>query len=325
MNNAQEKGEQTSEENLKKKIEFYEQRDIETFFLFDLDIFNAVYGGDLSVLNTFPEITTLLEKRDSLLEEKARASTEESSKTIDKKLLSVSKEITKMKEHLSVKYMQDVAKKIKELLPTYEQKVTYVEKINTENGNFANFVTFFQAILQDGTMISIQTPLYKDIAYLPETSLRGLVTKTSQVNKEAYTPEQKTSYANSFVSLKDVHNITLLSKSISESNVLDYLADLDNDGKVSDKDIGVFSGKQLSTLLHETETQMTIDGKGKVFYNNLSYIFGLVGMKTVLNSRTDLVALLQVNPLAKLRFNDAFNRLNISGADVGYVLRYGPE
>lgn len=324
-NNTQKGEEKASEENLKKKVEFYEQRDIETFFLFDLDIFNALYQGDLSVLATFPEIATLLEKQDILIQKKESASSEEESKIIDKKLLVMSQDITKMKEHLSITYMEDVTKKIKELLPTYAQKVAYIGKINPENEKLIKFTAFFQTTLAEGGVTSMETPSYKDTAYLPETSLGGLVSTTSQVNETVYSKEQKEYYKNRSVSLKDAWNIDILSKLIDTSNVLNYLADTNNDGKVSDKDRGILSGQQLSILLSETEARMTVEEKGEDFYNNLSYIFQYGWVKTTLRNRADLVAFLQANPLAKIQFSDAFYRLNISGADVGYVLRYGSE
>ena len=48
--------------------ELEQKRDIETFFLFDLDMFNAVYWGDLSIFNTSSEVVKLLKVQDDFLE-----------------------------------------------------------------------------------------------------------------------------------------------------------------------------------------------------------------------------------------------------------------
>ena len=253
--------------------ELNEKRDIETRFLFDLDIFNSVYHGDLSVLDTFPEMTELLKVRDHFLNIQKETSSERDLKIVNQELLKISKRITEMKESLSIKYIENVVKKIGEILPSYEEKIRYVGQINSENPNLTNFVALFHATMSNKTDNPVRESLYKNTEYLPFAALNTFLMDGYRFKESAYTQEQKNFYKNRFMKLNDVDKVVRLSKFIDESNVFSYLADINNDGKVSDNDIGVFYGKQLSVLLNETEIQMAAVGKETDFYKNLSYVF----------------------------------------------------
>lgn len=277
------------------------------------------------MFGTTKEITELLEKRDSFLQIQKNTHSFADLKTINEELLRISKDMTKAKEQQSVGYIEEVLKKIQQILPSYEEKIRYIERMNTENPHLTKFAVLLRGTLSDVGGVSAQTMTYKDISYIPNDFENKLVTKTSQVDRTAFSEEQLSNYKNRFIKLTDVHNAAILSKSINESNVLDYLADLNNDGKLSDNDTGIFFGKQLSSLLKETEALMMTEENDKLFYNNLSYIFELGGAKPDFSDAAGLVDFLQRNPLAKVQFEEALYRINITGTDIGFVLRFGSE
>ena len=176
-------------------------------------------------------------------------------KIINRELLKISARITKTKEDLSVQYIDSIIKEIDKKLPTYEEKLRYIERFDEESPNLANFLFLFHGVLSKSSENISEAP-YVDIVYFPETAIQGIVSKTSEVDEKKYTEEQKQYYTTHFIGLKDVHNIEVLSKSVNESTVLKYLADINNDGKISNRDVGIFSGLQLFALFSETESQM---------------------------------------------------------------------
>ena len=193
--------------------------------------------------------------QDDFLEIQKNTIMERDLKIINRELLKISARITKTKEDLSVQYIDSIIKEIDKKLPTYEEKLRYIERFDEESPNLANFLFLFHGVLSKSSENISEAP-YVDIVYFPETAIQGIVSKTSEVDEKKYTEEQKQYYTTHFIGLKDVHNIEVLSKSVNESTVLKYLADINNDGKISNRDVGIFSGLQLFALFSETESQM---------------------------------------------------------------------
>lgn len=294
-----------------------EKKAVEEYFSCNLNVFNPAYEGDLSVFDTFPEVTGLINQRNSVLEIQKNVHSEGDLKIVNKELLALSGKITQARERAYTRYMEEMREKIATKLPTYAERIAYVQTLNPQNANLVHFTGFFHASL--GSDKVNETSSYQDVSYISEETRSSLANNLSEV-KTSYSEEEQERYRNGFLNLKDVHKIHTLTPLIQESNVLDYLADTNNSGEVSDKDTGVFYGKQLSALLHDTEAQMVAEGKGEEFYRNLSHVFHFGGKDVSFKNRSGLVAFLQMDPLAKSQFIDALHRLNISGTDIGYVL-----
>lgn len=298
--------------------------DIEKKFSVSLSKFVPLYKGDLSVLDGESEIMAMFDAAQSLSENRAAAKTEEERRELDGKLKSLYAKIEDAKLRLSIQYFEKLKNDFEKSFASSGDRLLFLSHMEKDD-KLASFHDFVLNSL-DQIQKDVKYRAFADRSYVTLDS-----TSTNIYKVEADIPEGKVSqeesdaYASSFIATKDVLNIRTLAPYVTESNVFEFLSDLNNDGKLDDGDNGIFSGKQLSEMFTTMEASMLKNGKEKDFYTNLSYVFALAGYDAKISNKTELTKLLTTDPLAKVHFVKGLSRLAISGTDLSYVLRDGEK
>lgn len=296
--------------------------DIEKKFSVTLSEFNSLYKWDTLFYELNSEIQSLLSNYDSLMAKRAQLVDESEIKKADKEILSVLKEIERKKMKIYVDFFENLKSKVNQVLQNDTQKILFLSYLNTQNEEVQNFYNFVLSTLTQST-INNQASHSENGAYVSQELSKTLAKTDSDVNASLFSSQQLLRYSLEFTKLRDVHNMKVLATWLNESNMFEFLSDINNDGVVSKEDKWVLYGAQLLSLLNDTQKQLDVEANDAKLYTNIGYILQFWGFTGQVKNKADLLQVLQNNPEVKLQFLEWVNFLNLSGIDVAYALKYG--
>lgn len=291
--------------------------EIEKKFEFSLDKFNALYSWDPSVFSNDPELLSI-RNNISDLEKRQLGVSQSELKEIKKSIESLKLQHQSLKDKKFIEYFDLMYKKINYSLSNDNEKLLFLSYL-PDTKEFRNFKAFVKAnIVQD---LGQNLDTYKEVSYVSPEIQSKLITSGQTQELSKFSQEDIEKYSASFISFADVQNIRALSFDLTTNNVIEFLSDMNNDGKLSNSDKSEIYWLQLFSVLNDIENQLSVLWEGNKFYENLSYIFALWGFETKISSREELVALLKVLPEVKLNFISWIKTILIQWWDLAYILK----
>lgn len=298
--------------------------DIEKKFSITLSEFNSLYKWDTLFYELNSEIQSLLSSYDSLIAKRDQLIDESEIKKADKEILSILKEIERKKMKIYVDFFENLKSKVNQVLQNDTQKILFLSYLNTQNEEVQNFYNFVLSTLTQST-INNQASHSENGAYVSQELSNTLAKTDSDVNASLFSSQELLRYSLEFTKLRDVHNMKVLATWLNESNMFEFLSDINNDGIVSKDDKWVLYGAQLLSLLNDTQKQLEVEAYDSKLYTHIGYILQFGGFTGEVKTKQDLLQVLQNNPEVKLQFLEWVNFLNLSGIDVAYGLKYGSQ
>jgi len=292
--------------------------EINKFFDIDINDFNRLYRWDLSVFDTDSLIMSLKSNISDLEEKKALTSDESEINKINKSISSLVDQITSRRNKLYISYLLFLEKKINYALREDNDKLLFISYL-PNIPELADFKMFVQSNISQSKNDGKQ---HQEISYVPEENTRLLKQLDEVPDLSVFSKEEQDKFLSGFINLNEVHNSRLLSKSLTQDNLFEFLCDVNSDWKLNQDDKWEIYWLQCLSVMKDIESQFIAQGREKDFYNNLSYVFSLWGVQVSLDSKQDLLSMLKTNPENKFYFFHALRSIILNKGDIAFVLNY---
>ncbi|MDD3793721.1 MAG: hypothetical protein PHI37_02830 [Candidatus Gracilibacteria bacterium] len=295
--------------------------EINKFFDMDLNDFNRLYRGDIYVFDTDSLIMSLKSNISDLEEKRSLSSNESENDSIKKSIDSLVDRIKSRRKELYLSYFSLLEKKINHALNDDNDKILFLSYL-PNIPELADFKIFVQANIAQAKNDGKQ---HQEVSYVPKENTKGLKQLDEAPDLSAFSQKEQDRLLSSFINPNEVHNARLLSKSLTQDNVFEFLCDVNSDGKLTQDDKGEIYGLQCLSVLKDIESQFIAQGREQDFYNNLSYVFSLGGVQVPFDSREGLLSMLKTNPENKFYLFHALKSIILNKGDLAYVLTYGKD